>query len=375
VVKTIENGLTVAKDSSGQFTTIGAALEKIQPHQTIRVLDAAVYAEEVRIGVRNRMEGITLEAPRGATLLAPVGAASGFLIGNVPRVTLRGFRVRTQGPRHLCLIAGVAPGATLENLDISADGGPAAGVSIEQLDLSEGDAPVTVRNCAFSGLLNAVRVSGSSNAGRPAPSRRIVVRDNQISDSTVGIWVSGLVSDLHIVGNRVWNCHPAAFQIEALFNGSADLLIANNSLQGKRACIQIAEVAQPVERVSFVNNLILAERMPDVEFLGTDRTHVTACQWQNNWRAVPSVPGKSGEDKTWIPPAKNDVVKDRIDVLSRDPADSNFLRPAKNSPLATGGAGGDLPVYVGAVPPEGVEPWDWDKTWNARARTGKEPNR
>jgi hypothetical protein len=27
-----------------------------------------------------------------------------------------------------------------------------------------------------------------------------------------------------------------------------------------------------------------------------------------------------------------------------------------------------LPAYVGAVPPEGVEPWDWDKTWSALTR-------
>ncbi len=64
-----------------------------------------------------------------------------------------------------------------------------------------------------------------------------------------------------------------------------------------------------------------------------------------------------------------------IEVLSRKPGNSNFLRPAKDSPLALGGAGGQkaaasasgapLPAYVGAVPPEGVEPWDWDKTWKA----------
>jgi serine/threonine protein kinase len=27
-----------------------------------------------------------------------------------------------------------------------------------------------------------------------------------------------------------------------------------------------------------------------------------------------------------------------------------------------------LPAYVGALPPEGVEPWDWDKTWSALTR-------
>jgi hypothetical protein len=54
------------------------------------------------------------------------------------------------------------------------------------------------------------------------------------------------------------------------------------------------------------------------------------------------------------------------DGLSHDPNDPAFLRPAADSPLASEGAGGDLPTYVGAVPPEGVEPWDWQKTWNAR---------
>ncbi len=27
-----------------------------------------------------------------------------------------------------------------------------------------------------------------------------------------------------------------------------------------------------------------------------------------------------------------------------------------------------LPAYVGAVPPEGVEEWDWEKTWKMMAR-------
>ena len=53
------------------------------------------------------------------------------------------------------------------------------------------------------------------------------------------------------------------------------------------------------------------------------------------------------------------------------PGDPNFLRPTKDSPLATGGAGvkdSALPAYVGAVPPDGGEPWDWDRTWSALTR-------
>ena len=57
--------------------------------------------------------------------------------------------------------------------------------------------------------------------------------------------------------------------------------------------------------------------------------------------------------------------------VRRRQGDANFLRPPKDSPLAKGGAGATdpaLPAYVGAVPPEGVEPWDWEKTWKATNR-------
>jgi hypothetical protein len=76
-----------------------------------------------------------------------------------------------------------------------------------------------------------------------------------------------------------------------------------------------------------------------------------------------------------VPSTTDDHLKVPIKVLSRKPGTPNFLRPAKDSPLASGGAGGQkaaasasdppLPAYVGGVPPEGAEPWNRDKTWKA----------
>ena len=57
-IVTIENGLTVAQDGTGQYETIQAALDNIKPGQTIRVLDAAVYRESVSIGSRSRHAGL-----------------------------------------------------------------------------------------------------------------------------------------------------------------------------------------------------------------------------------------------------------------------------------------------------------------------------
>src|SRR5262249_23663582 len=61
-----------------------------------------------------------------------------------------------------------------------------------------------------------------------------------------------------------------------------------------------------------------------------------------------------------------DVVRPHLDGLSRKPDAPDYLRPNADAPLATAGAGTtdpSLPRYVGALPPKGVEPWDWERTW------------
>jgi hypothetical protein len=102
----------------------------------------------------------------------------------------------------------------------------------------------------------------------------------------------------------------------------------------------------------------------------------TEWHFSHNWRELPPPDSDSPLRAFWIRAGPDDHLQVPIEVLSRKPGDPNFLRPAKDSPLASGGAGGrkaaasdpPLPAYVGAVPPEGVEPWDWDKTWRALVR-------
>src|SRR5262249_45770184 len=200
-VITIENGLTVAKDGTAQFTTIKEALAEIKPGQTIRVLDKAVYTEEVQIDKAARMKGLTLESPEGATILIPPGKRKGIFVMNVPQVAVRGFRLGTnnQDRNWLCLVAGKSPGATFEALDLRLEGSVCIGLSMEELNLLKGDAPVTVRNCKFAGFYQALRVSGQRDSGQASPSHRIVLRDNDVSDCVVGIWMGGLVSDVYVV--------------------------------------------------------------------------------------------------------------------------------------------------------------------------------
>jgi hypothetical protein len=96
--------------------------------------------------------------------------------------------------------------------------------------------------------------------------------------------------------------------------------------------------------------------------LGNGAAVAQLYQLDYNWRESPV----RTEAKDWIPPGAKDVCQVKIEGLNRDPQSPAFLRPSKDSPLATQGAGKEdpsLPRYVGALPPEGVEPWDWDRTW------------
>lgn len=126
-------------------------------------------------------------------------------------------------------------------------------------------------------------------------------------------------------------------------------------------------------QVQFRGNILLASRFGDLLYVrrspgankGEHRDgQIVLQRWhfEQNWR------DQVGSDAAGIfPLAKNDHKLDPAWLLSRIDTDPDFLRPAKDSPLAHGGAGGDLPAYAGAVAPIGVEPWDWNKTWKARA--------
>src|SRR5262249_29776774 len=89
-------------------------------------------------------------------------------------------------------------------------------------------------------------------------------------------------------------------------------------------------------------------------------------RFDHNWRESRRPEETDPAFRGWIPPGEKDVLRERIDGLPRTPGRPDFLRPGKDSPLATAGAGREdpsLPAYVGAVPPEGVAPWDWQRTW------------
>jgi serine/threonine-protein kinase len=380
------NVLTVAQDGSGQFRTIGAALEQAKPGMTVRVLDEAVYAENVSIAKDALHRGLTLEAINRATISATQSRGAGVFIRSVPHVTVRGFRLRSDAPQSVLVgIKGAAAGLRLEDLQLQA--GSASdyeGISFVGAELSDLDAPVVVQNCVLQSPqvgINVYAIDGDYQT--PLPTSRVLIRGNRINNASgLAIALRGALKQVQVVGNIIDGAPQlAAIQLDKLLDGTSDVLIANNTIFDAATALRLWDSRVAGKNVELSNNLILGSKSPDMLFIDSGgsllemrgpgdgesvhRTWTLRCNWRE------TKPPKADEPmvKAWMPPASEDVLRDRIDVLSRDSANASFLRPAADSPLATGGAGkvdSTLPGYVGALAPDGVDSWDWQKTWDAR---------
>jgi hypothetical protein len=389
--------LTVSKkpEDGGRFRTIKEALDEVKPEMTIRVLDDGVYEEYLLIDSPEH-RGVTLEAAGKAALRKLPGRREAVWIRDVPGFTLRGFRI--EGPPdnqyyREVLVSGRCPGVVLDRLDMTPDGW--GGVDVYDVPLSGKDAPIVIQNCTIQVKEEAVVIKGRSNENpdRPLACGHVVIRNNALVGGHKGVNLVGMVYNVHVVGNRIRNCQDRAIDLLDLREGAADILVANNTILRSDAAVGIWDDHEQgreflkCKNLRVQNNLVFRTDFPgDMIFSnhkrGDDHTAISPCDLQallnspewhfsHNWRENDPITAKAQVPERWIPLSPSDGVLSPNAVLSRKPDDPDFLRPPKDSPLATAGAGVSdipLPAYVGAVPPEGVEPWDWDKTWNAMAR-------
>ena len=383
--------LTVSKTKAGggKYQTISAALDRVQRGQTIRVLDQAVYCESLLLNLA-RHSDITLEAIRGATL--ELGESWNLLsITGVTGVTVRGFRlVAKDVPRQtkafptLVYVNKGASGLLLERLTFVDEGNSDRVNGLEVTNTPPpGRRMTVVRNCTFEGLSIALGLAGVSGDYRVSfPVANVLLRDNLIMRCGWGIYLKGDVRSAQVVGNRIWQARWAALQLERLPADTDNILVANNTVFESEECFRLWDVAINSKGVQIRNNLFLGTKPPDMVFYrskdpqraeGAGEGDALHRSWRldHNWREAEKPKGTSLRERGWIPPGPADVLQGSITGVKRDSGDrANFLRPDKGSPAATKGAGQTdpwLPSYVGALPPEGVEPWDWDRTWRAEA--------
>jgi len=178
-------------------------------------------------------------------------------------------------------------------------------------------------------------------------------------------------------------CEIAGLDLENFSSNSREVLIANNTVTGCLTGLRWYDL-EPIDhftagQAEIAGNLIFEPTRADmVSIRGTGMNMaqpaggdelVRKWRFHANWRDF-----SGGEAAAAIPLAKNDHRHTDWKFLSRQLGDPDYMRPESNA-LTTGGTGGDLPSYAGAVPPKGVKPWDWNVTWRSRMMRAKYRNK
>ena len=375
------NVLTVAQSGKAEYRTIGEALAAVvRPDMTIHILDDATYDEVLYIDNAAVQSGLTIDSPRRAILQTATSKAALVRIENVPGVTIRDLQLRAGGPTQtLVVVHGAAPGLLLQRLDLAAGSADDFdGIGIFGMTNQQDEPPAVVADCTIQGGRRGLVVLGMTLDGtRPLLTNRVLLTGNKvIRPSQRGIFISGELSEVLVAGNLVIG--PTLYsglEFQTL-QDARDVLAANNTLFNCSPAVLVLDSTPAGERIELAANLVLNASGADMVHFAESTGPLPAAgdperlleQWKfhANWREAAAPEGETVFAQSWIPRAPDDVLQKPIDVLSRVPQDADFLRPAADSDLATKGAGGDLPAFVGARPPPGSTPWDWMKTWDSR---------
>jgi hypothetical protein len=302
-------------------------------------------------------------------------------VRDVRGVSVRGLRlgqvgVREQILRYLIRVKGECPGLRLEGLEFRL--GPWTGALTLDDVVGSAEEPVRVVRCRVVGAIptEGVMVAGAAQASS-RPSRYIQIRENRITGVFRGIHLQGAVADVQVVGNLAAGCVQEGIGSQDPMPNGGRVLVANNTVFnsdcGLRGWCNPGHDLQ-AGQIEICNNLLLDNVTGDmVVYVGTsggngdvsqEKADAAVHRWRfgGNWRDF------SGSAYL-IPLGAGDHKLTAAVRLERNPSRVDFLRPHAKSKLATGGAGNadpSLPLYVGALPPEGGQAWDWDRTWPAR---------
>jgi hypothetical protein len=334
----------------------------------------------------------------------PPGKRFVVKISSVSDITMRGIRLESEQDNcELIFITGHNAGLVLNQMELSQPS--SLGIGIFNLQLSNDDKPVVIENCTFDGGGVGLGIVGwGQEVHIPAPSSNVVIRNNNFLACQFGMMLNGAPRRILIAGNRMQDCVQSAVDLRDFLVGSGDVLVANNTMHHNGRALRIFDDSMrgnpgmTDKKVRFQNNLVL-HPLQSVDLFCADHRYgvfdasvkggdasklLNAWTFSHNWREIVPPPPGDANAPFWIPGPRDELlnpINNPIKVMSTKPGDPNFLRPPKDSPLANAGAGtraaaapmgetmenGDLPAYVGAMPPEGVEPWNWDKTWKKLA--------
>lgn len=349
--------LSVAQDGSGQFKTISEAFRVLKPGQVVRVLDRGPYREALRFAVPADT-GLISDVQSVIELPEWSPQEGAYHLSYPDGFRLNGLRIQVPPLDNWFTILSVTrpSGLVVENCSFGLTAapmkmGPSAALQFF-FDAKEREKqPVWIRECLFEhGGLNL-------SAGELA-NGTIVIEHNLFLQT--GIAVTHADLQTLIVRHNVFDTPTSnPFWIDDLKHVRELLSITNNTMSRstvkQNTGISFVTAAPPT-------NVVIRNNLSDSHAgLGPGAADIRTSALKN-W-----VMDHNGYIRGWgtFAHSASDIVGP-YEFLSPSSADANAWRLPVESPLATGGAGSDLPTYVGALPP-GPAPQEGD--WLTRLRS------
>jgi hypothetical protein len=338
----------VGSGPEADFRTLPQAISFVShPGTTIRLTEPGIYHGAARIEEPDRLRGLTIAGVPGVILTAPGRQTVVTKVADTANVTLRDLTILSGVEQFGLEVDGAATGLELVNITfrkVDQDPGPDYWSHVWFAPGAHGTAtaPIRLRDCTFSPWPTGVVLQGDSNrtiAHVAIESCRFETRLRQLE-------ILRSAQDIRVFGNVFLNGRDALLLDGLGSDLSREITIANNSFFRTTNWLVAPNASGDVERAVIVNNALFEPGGLDAP--GGSLAALAAA----GWRFQGNLAEQDG------PPSPLAARHRRLDVLSRDPSDPHFLRPAAGSLVATSGLGGEWPSYAGACapPPDRLTP-------------------
>jgi serine/threonine protein kinase len=353
----------VGRGPEANFETLPQALAFIsRPGTTIRLTEPGVYYGAVRIEEPDRFRGLTIIGGPGVVLTAPGRLNVVAKVADTADVTLRELTIVSEVEQFGLEVDGSAAGLEISNVvfrKVDQDPGAEYWAHVWFAPGAHGTvaAPIRFRGCTFGPWPTGLVLQGDSNR---------TIAHVTIEDCRFETWLRQLeiiraAHDIRIAGNLFLKSRDALLFDSLEGERCREITIANNSFYRATNWVAAAKPSPDVKGVALVNNALFEPGGLDTN--GGDLAALATA----GWRFEGNVAEPEGAESPLASRHR------RLGVLSRDPSDQRFLRPAAGSVLATSGLGGDWPTYAGAFAPTADQLTPAEASGRPTSKSTKEP--
>lgn len=334
--------ITVAQADEADFDSIAEALAAAGPGATIRILDRARYRGPLALEDSRRYQGVTLESTQGAELVAPGSSRPVLSVKATQGVTVRGLRLSASARQFGIYVSGRCDGLLVENCEFSHPSDTKSANLVLDQAAGSAERPLRLKNLKVGGNYLGLAIIGKP--GAPVSFVRIEGCEFISSEPGTLLTLENAVRNVSIAHN-IFSGGVGGIHISLPEAGGGDeLAIENNTFFRQTNWIALLETNSDQGRLQVRNNLVLECRTLLIQ---GEQYEPAVIRWfENNWWELASA-ADAGQVKLVCAPRE---PQETLAVLSRDSNSADFLRPADDSPLASGAVGAEV-SYVGAVVP------------------------